>query len=222
MKKTFLIAVGILLLLAALVRAETPIEDLAKKFASSYPAETHITGVGMVPSSGDNHKDRRRAEILARVELARVVRSALKVSSIVIMCEGSAKALYDSQRDCQNHFEEIIEESVDEVLEGSKIVDAGEIKVQGTNQYYAVAVLPKKDAMAKAEAKSQESEERAKEHIAKAKSATDEDTRKEETKNAKEEIKKVEAYNSEKDALGQVKQDSKYLYDKLDEVEHPR
>lgn len=138
------------------------------------------------------------------------------------MCEGSVKALYDSQRDCQNHFEEIIEESVDEVLEGSRIVDAGEIKVQGTNQYYAVAVLPKKDAMAKAEAKSKESEERAKEHIAKAKAATDEDTRKEETKNAKEEIKKVEAYNSEKDALGQVKQDSKYLYDKLDEVEHPR
>lgn len=151
MNKVILLTIAILILFTSSVKAETMAQDLAKKIMHSYPYEKFMIGVGIVEISGDEYKDRRGAEILARLEIAKLIRTTIKESSIVVLCEGKAKTLYDNQIDCINHYEEILEESVDEVLEGSQIVETGDIKKSDKSIFYAIAVLPKKAANDKAD-----------------------------------------------------------------------
>lgn len=151
MNKFILLTIAILILFASSVKAETIAQDLAKKINHSYPSEKFMIGVGIVEVSGDEYKDRRGAEILARLEIAKLIRTTIKESSIIVLCEGNAKTLYDNQMDCINHFEEIIEESVEEILEGSQIVETGDIKNSGKSIFYAIAVLPKKAAIENAD-----------------------------------------------------------------------
>lgn len=188
MNKLILLITAILILYASSIKAENIAEDLAGKIIRNYPSEKFIIGVGIVEVSGDAYKDRRGAEILARLEIAKLIKTTVKVSSIIVMCEGKAKTLYDNQTECRNHFEEVIEESVDEVLEGSKIIETGDIKKSGKNIFYAIAVLPKKGAVEKVDTFS---------------------------KQAVGDIKKAEAYNSEKDAIERIKQDADSLLEQL-------
>lgn len=222
MKQIMIFTFAILILLSVSVKAETIAEDLARKIVHNYPSEKYIIGVGIVVLTGDEYKDRRGAEILARLEIAKLIRTTVKGSSIIVKCEGKAKTLYDNKMDCRNHFEEIVEESVDEVLEGSRIIEAGDIKKAGKNMFYAIAVLPKKGAVEKAETLLKQAEGNAKVHLDNAVSANDAGIRDTETKKAREELKKAEAYDSEKDALERVKQDADSLIEQLNLLEKGR
>lgn len=186
-----------------------PYEELKKRFSS----EEHLLGIGEVKSSGDPRKDRRRAEILARLEIATGIKVRVKESTFDIMCEGKGKALYDNSSECRNQVVMVVESSVDEVLEGTKIIEVGEDKDRGL--FYAVAVLPKKHAAAKADDASKDAMEQAKEHLDKAKAAKDENVKKEETRKAKEEIKKSMAYEEEKAAIEGIKGRSRGMLDEL-------
>lgn len=53
-----------------------------------YPADIYIVGIGEVESSKDAHKDRIRAEMLARLDIAKQIRIRIQEKSIDIMCEG--------------------------------------------------------------------------------------------------------------------------------------
>lgn len=212
MKKTFSFILGLMPLFVVLARAES-VEEIKKK----YPADSYLIGVGTVSSSGDSYKDRRRTEILARLEIAKAIKVTIKENTVDIICERQGKALYDNKSECVSQFTMMVEESVDEVLEGANIVDAGEDKGKGI--YYAVAVLPKKHAAAKADDASKDAMEQAKEHLEKAKTAKDENIKKEETRKAKEELKKGLTYEGEKAAIEKTRQNADDLYKALAELE---
>lgn len=106
-----------------------------------YPADSYLIGIGEVAVSGDAHKDRTRAEILARLDIAKQIRVRIKEDSIDIMCAGEGKKGDSGSDECVNQLVTKVETKVAEVIEGSKIVAAGEDKERGL--YYSVAVLPK-------------------------------------------------------------------------------
>ncbi len=128
-----------------------------------YPSDAYIIGIAEVQSSGDVYKDRRRSEVLARLEIAKQIRVVIKEKTIDIMCEGGGKVLFDNQTECQNQIIMVVEESVEEVIEGSRIVDTGEDKVKEI--YYAVVVLPRKEVASKAEEGYKESIEKARQYL---------------------------------------------------------
>ena len=72
------------------------IEEVKKK----YPAGSYLIGVGEVEPSGDNYKDRRRAEILARLEIAKTIKVTIKETTTDIACERTGKILFDNKSAC--------------------------------------------------------------------------------------------------------------------------
>jgi len=120
-------------------------KDIINDIEKEYPADAYLIGIGEVAASGDVYKDRTRTETLARLEIAKQIRVRIKQDSIDIMCAGEGKKLYSgseaSSDECVTQLNTKIETKVAEVIEGSKIVAAGEDKERGL--YYSVAVLPK-------------------------------------------------------------------------------
>lgn len=178
-----------------------------------YPTTEYIIGYVEVQASGDAYKDRRRTEILARLEIAKQIKVSIKSAAIDIICEGEGKLLFDKMVPCKNQVAEVVETSVDLFLEGSKIVDTGENKPKGA--YYAVAVFPKREGALKAADAYKESVENTSRHIKKAKTAEDASTKNEELIKAREELLKSAAYNSEKNALENTKESSDELFNEL-------
>ncbi|MBI5194470.1 MAG: LPP20 family lipoprotein [Nitrospirae bacterium] len=216
MKKTFFFVTVIVLLINAYAYAGV-VQDIAKKISTTYPSESNIIGVGIVESSNNDYMDRRRAEVSARAELAKEVKVAVKTNFISAKtCEGEVKALFKDPIACNIYMGDIIEESVDVVLEGTRIVDAGEFKQEGRTYYYAIAVLAKKDAIAKVVENATDAQANAQEHLDKANAAKDEEIKKEEKAKAEDEMKKVVAYESQGDALEKVRQDRASFFKKLE------
>src|SRR3972149_3494959 len=120
-------------------------KDIINDIEKEYPADAYLIGIREVAASGDVYKDRTRTETLARLEIAKQIRVRIKQDSIDIMCAGEGKKLYSgseaSSDECVTQLNTKIETKVAEVIEGSKIVAAGEDKERGL--YYSVAVLPK-------------------------------------------------------------------------------
>lgn len=208
MIKVLLLLLGLMPLFVVSAAADS-IDDIKKKYTS----DVYLIGVGTVQPSGDSYRDRRRSEILARLEIAKAIKVTIKENTVDMMCERQGKALYSDKSECVNQFTMIVEESVEEVLEGSKIVDAGEDKGRGI--YFAVAVLPKTKAAEKADEAAKEAQDIAKEHLDKAKTAKDENIKKEETKKAKDELKKSLAYKGEKEAIEKTRQNADDLFEAL-------
>ena len=186
---------GVVLFLVSLVRAGSP-EDIRKQ----YPADSYLIGVGEVQPSGDNYSDRRRAEILARLEIAKTIKVTIKETSTDIACERTGKAIFENKSECVNQFTMLVEESVNEALEGSKIVDAGEDKIRGV--YYAVAIMQRTQAARMAEEGVTEANEKVKEHIENAKAAKDDMKKKEELHKARKELLKSIIYAGERSVIG--------------------
>ena len=78
MNKLILLITAILILFASSIKAENIAEDLAGKIIRNYPSEKFIIGVGIVEVSGDAYNDRRGAEILARLEIAKLIKTTVK------------------------------------------------------------------------------------------------------------------------------------------------
>jgi len=106
-----------------------------------------------------------------------------------------------------------VEETVDEVLEGSRIVDSGENKERGV--YYAVAVLPLKDAATKARRGYRETMTRAKDYVDRAKSAKAGKEKKALLDKSKKELAKGLAYEGERHAIERTKQNADNMFNEL-------
>lgn len=198
MLKKLVLGFGILLISAAAALAD-PSDEAKRK----YPPEFYLIGFAEVQSSGDSYKDRRRVEVLSRLEIAKKIKITTKSNTVDIMCEQQGNVVFDNKSECVNMITEVVEESVDEVLEGSEIAEVGENKAKGT--VYAVAVLPKKKAAERADLGSKQSFENAKQHIENAKAAPGEAAKQEEVKKAKAEVVKAMAYTSGKSAIEEVR-----------------
>lgn len=189
------------------------IEELMKR----YPSESYLIGVGEVQLSEDNYKDRRRAEMLARLEIAKTIKVTIKETTTDFACESTGTILFDNKSECVNQFTMLVEESVNEVLEDSKIVDFGEDKTRGV--YYAVAIMLRSQAAMKTDEGFTEAIEKVKEHIEVAKITSDEEKKNEEIQKAKKELLKGLSFVSERSVMDKVKYSSSELIDNLvDEI----
>ena len=139
MKKRFSFCLFIILCLLIVQAWAVTLDNLKR----DYPPDSYITGIAEVESSGDVHNDKTRAEILARLEIAKQIRVRIQEESIDIMCEGEGKTAFAGTEECRNQLTTVIETTVDELLKDSQIVESGADKNNGV--YYAVAVLPIKD-----------------------------------------------------------------------------
>jgi hypothetical protein len=172
------------------------------ELSAGYPAESYIVGVGLVPKSDSVFKDRRMAEVLARLEIARQLKVRIREESLDIACEGTAGKAYGGSLECRNEFVMVIEQTVDEVLVGSRVVKKGE----KDGNIYAVAVLLREgvgEAISKA---IDDSVDGAMENLEKARGGDREALLK-----AREEYMKALAYNS----MEGVKKRSSEVFDEL-------
>src|SRR3972149_6979403 len=208
MLKKAVICSGLFLMCATAVTAG-PYDEVMRK----YSQETYFTGFAEVKASGDQYKDRRRVEVLSRLDIAKKIKVTIKSNTVDIMCERSGNAVFDDKSECINMITEVVEESVDEVLEGAEIAEIGEDKAKGT--VYAVAVLQKKSAAQRAAVSSRESFEKAKEHLEKARVAEDETARQEQANKAKAELMKGMTYVGSVSALDEVRSNTVSSFDEL-------
>lgn len=178
-----------------------------------YPTDAYLVGIGEVNTSGDIIKDRKRAEILARLDIAKQIKIKVKETAFDVMCEGEGKAMFADLPECRNQFITIAEATVDEVLEGSRIEITGEDK--GRSIFFAVAVLPKNTVISRVKGGYEESIDKATELIGKARSSQREDTRNGHLREAREEVKKAMAYETNRAALEGTKSKAGELFGEL-------
>tara|TARA_B100000315_G_scaffold213335_2_gene211227 strand:- start:5927 stop:6589 length:663 start_codon:yes stop_codon:yes gene_type:complete len=190
--------------------------DIKKK----YSGDLYLVGIAEVQISNDPFKDRRRAEALARLEIAKQIKIRIKGTTVDKMCEGQGRALFATISECKNQFSVVVEETVEEVLVDSRIVETGEDKERSI--FYAVAVLPRKDAATRrAEDGFSKSIIKAKEYLNKAKESENEKIKKERTQEAKEELLKGIAYEGERAAIVKTRSEEvfKYLVKEINKIE---
>ncbi len=180
-----------------------------------FPRSKYIVGTAEVNLSADSLKDRRLAEILARLEIAKQLRVRVREESIDIMCEGKPSQLFAGANECRNILSTVIEVTVDEVLVGSRIVEAGKDSVRGI--YYAVAVLSREDAAATSERGLKESMEKAVEFLNKARMSTDPDAKKVYAEKAKEAFLKGVVYEGGSLAFEDTRLRAKDFFEKFAE-----
>lgn len=180
----------------------------------AYPSEIYMIGTAEVRSSGDIYKDKRKTEIMARLEIAKQIRVSVKSNALDVMCEGQGKILFGGVTDCRNQLVEVIETSVDEVLQGSRIVEHGEDKSRGV--YFSVAVLPRKDAAIKAEEHYNEAVRNAREFLANAKSIKNDELKQDEVKKAKKELFKVMTFMAEQAVIEKTKMNADEVFTELE------
>jgi hypothetical protein len=193
----------LLFLPTSIALAASPYDDIKAEF----PASAYIVGIGEAKKSSDDLKDRRTAEVLARLEIAKQIKVQIKSQTIDVMCEGKAGALFPDGQTCRNEFLQIVEESVDLFLEGTRIVRHGE---RG-GMVFAVAVLDRAPAARTAEDKSREAAGQAKASLDKAKAGDGEAL-----KQAKEDYKKALTFEKEREIISGVKTQAKSAFEDLE------
>ncbi|MBI5665966.1 MAG: LPP20 family lipoprotein [Nitrospirae bacterium] len=172
-----------------------------------YPKDKFLVGTGETAATGKPLNDKRVAEVLARLEIAKQIKVRLKEETVDIMCEGSSARLFKDILQCRNEFIMVVEVTVDEFLEGSKIVNHWE--KDGT--VYAVAVMPKAEAVKELDSKVKESADKAKGNIEKAKKGD-----KEAAQDAQEEYMKAVTYDKEKEMLDGVRSNAANMFEELE------
>jgi hypothetical protein len=170
-----------------------------------YPKHSYIMGIGEVEKTENLIKDKRVAEVLARAEIARQIKVRLKEETIDIACEGTPGKVLGGH-ECKNVFLMVIEQSVDEVLVGSRIVRTGE----HDGIVYAVAILPRKQTVKELDRNLKESLNKAKESIERAKKGD-----KSYIERAQKDYMKAFTYKKEKEAI----QGEGHSSDLLEELE---
>ncbi|RJR15912.1 MAG: hypothetical protein C4581_11200 [Nitrospiraceae bacterium] len=174
---------------------------------AEYPKDKYLVGIGETGRTGNFLNDKRVAEVLARLEIAKQIKVRLKEETVDIMCEGGAARLFKDMRECRNEFVMVVEVTVDEFLSGSKIVSHWE----QDGIVYAVAVLPKAEAVKELDDRSKESADRTRENIEKAKNGDDGAAGE-----AQREYMKAVTYDREKEMLDGVRSRSSDMFDELE------
>ncbi|MEE9523341.1 MAG: hypothetical protein V3V59_01155 [Thermodesulfovibrionales bacterium] len=183
-----------------------PLGEYAFVYAN-YPKSKNIIGVGEVEKSGNMLKDKRVAEVLARLEIAKQIKVKLREETLDIACEGTSGKVFSGGIECKNEFVMVIEETVDEVLVGSSIVDNG----QRGSVVFAIAVLPRDKTGGGLEKNVQKSVDRARESIQKAKEGD-----KGSLKDAREEYVKAVTYDKEKEIIEGVRSRASAAFNDLE------
>lgn len=177
------------------------------KIYTEYPRESYIVGIGEISKTNNIFKDKRVAEVMARVEIARQIKVRVKEATLDIACEGSIGKVFAGSMECKNEFVMIIEQSVDEMLVGSRIVSYGE----KDGIVYAVAVLPRAKTGENLNRNIQDSINKTKKSIGKAKEGD-----KESIKEAQEEYMKALTYDKEKELIDGVNSRSLEVFEDLE------
>lgn len=206
-KKSVKICVKFLLVLLISMVVNASAEPVYDKVYAEYPKKSYIVGIGETSKTDSFFKDKRVAEVLARVEIARQIKVKVKETTLDIACEGSIGKIFGNSLECKNEFVMIIEQSVNEVLVGSRIVNHGE----RDGIVYAVAILPRGKASKGLEKDIQDSINKARESIKKAKEG-DRDS----LKKAQEEYMKAVTYDKERDIIKGVKGHATELFNELE------
>jgi hypothetical protein len=204
LKKMFLSC--FLILLIALV-ADASASSSYDEVYAEYPKDRYLVGIGEVDKTGNSLNNKRVAEVLARLEIAKQIKVRLREETVDIMCEGGSARLFKDILECKNEFIMIVEVTVDEFLEGSRIVKLGENK----GIVYAVAVMPKAVAVKELDNKVKESVDNTKENIEKAKEGD-----KEALNEAQEEYMKAVTYDKEKELIEGVKSRASDMFEELE------
>lgn len=182
-------------------------DSLYDKIYAEYPRDIYLVGIGEISKTNNIFKDKRVAEVMARVEIARQIKVRVKEETIDLSCEGSTGKIFGSSLECKNEFVMIIEQSVDEMLVGSRIVSCGE----KDGIVYAVAVLPRGKTSENLQRNILNSINRIKESIEKAKEGDNESI-----KEVKKEYMKAVAYDKEKEFIESDKSRSSEIFEDLE------
>ncbi len=172
-----------------------------------YPRGKYLVGIGEAQKSANSLTDKRIAEVLARLEIAKQIKVRLREETVDIMCEGGSQRLFRDILQCKNEFIMIVEVSVDEFLEGSKIVEHGQSK----ETVYAVAVMPRAQAVEELNGKVSNSLNTTREKIGKAKEGD-----KKAAAEAQEEYMKAVTNDKERELLDGVKDRASAMFDELE------
>ncbi len=206
-EKSVKICVKCLLVLLILLVSTASAESLYDKIYTEYPRESYLVGIGEISKTNNIFKDKRVAEVMARVEIARQIKIRVKEETLDIACEGSTGKIFGTSLECKNEFVMIIEQSVDEMLVGSRIVSHGEKE----GIVYAVAVLLRGKTGENLNRNIQDSINKTKESLEKAKKGD-----KEALSEAQEEYMKAVTYDKEKELIDGVKSHSSELFEDLE------
>ena len=171
-----------------------------------YPQTAYIMGIGEAPKSGNREKDKRTAQIKARLDLAKQIRVHVSSKAIDMMCEGRGQGLYRTGEECRNGIAEAVEITVDISLEGTRIVNEGE---RG-NMVYAIAVLDRMESGERMEERQRDAVDQAKESLGKAKAGD-----KEAMRQARQEYRKAIAYERGKEAIAGIRSREAGMMDEL-------
>lgn len=171
-----------------------------------YPKVAYIMGIGESRKTDNPMKDKRIAQVMARLDIAKQIRVHISEKTIDVMCEGSRAGLFRNGEECRSEFRMVIEESVDLFLHGSRIVREGE---RG-EMVYAVAVFDRSEAGDRLEERSREAVVQAKDNLEKARGGD-----KDALKQAKEEYKKAVAYEKEKEVIAGARSNSEAMTESL-------
>ena len=174
---------------------------------SKYPKSRYLVGVGEAARTGNTLSDKRIAEVLARLDIARQIKIRLQEETLDIMCEGGSGKLFKGRQECRNEFIMVVSVTVDEFLKGSRIVDYGEKE----GIIYAVAVMPKTQAVEDLDTKIKESINNTKENIEKARKGD-----KEAVNDAQEEYMKAVTYDKEREMIDGVRDRASGIFDELE------
>lgn len=182
-------------------------ESVNKDVYLEYPREKYLVGIGEANKTDNTLKDKRIAEVLARLEIAKQIKVRLREETIDIMCEGGAQRLFKDILQCKNEFIMIVEVTVDESLKGSNIVRFWE----QNGIVYAAAVMPRNTAVKGIEKNRQESIDKTRDSIEKAKEGD-----KESIKEAQKEYMKAVTYDKEKELIDGVKSRASDVFEELE------
>jgi hypothetical protein len=174
---------------------------------TEYPKNKYLIGIGEVNKTNNTIQDKRIAEVLARLEIAKQIKVRLREETLDIMCEGSFERLFKDALKCRNEFIMIIEVTVDEFLRGSKIVTHGE----RDGIVYAVAVMPRTQAVVELDKNIQKSINKTREEIEKAKQGDSESI-----EEAEKEFMKAVTYNKERELIEGVKGHASEIFEELE------
>jgi hypothetical protein len=181
--------------------------------AGRYPNDAYFVGIGSVQTTGNTDSDKRRATILARLEIAKSIKVTVQEHTVDMICSRGSGPLDADSSSCKNEFSMIVEESVSQVLEGSSIVEAHED--HKNNTYVAIAILPKAQAARKSDQEAAALKETAERHLAKARESALPNEKNAEIEIAKDDLKKALVFEGQKIAIQNVKNNSDNLFDNI-------
>ncbi len=171
-----------------------------------YPQSIYIVGIAEVPKTDNPYNDKRVAEVMARLDIAKQIKVRIKSESIDRQCEGTSYKIFGDQGECRSEFSAIVEETVDEFLAGSRIVKHGERE----DLVYAIAVLKRKGTAENLNEKAGYAVDKAKEELKKAEKGD-----KDSLKKAEEAYKKAVVLDNEKEIIEGVKSNAAKAFDNL-------